>query len=626
MNVVDIQSFSVYFLTNSDYLRWFPVFLKRISVLVTSFAVLLGGLTFGAAPASAAISGAGIDPSTWAAGSTVNALVTWTESDATANDGTSQKSFANGGQYLSVEVGWGWTMASKNPSNAAVPYTASWSAGTKQYSCNTTPPIVFSSPGFGGAGEGNIECLVRRSSNDASNPGQQVVLSNTDSEYFTLAAGSTITVGFVGGQVTAPASGPAADTWRIISLAYGGGSTTGKTTTVRTVVPGPDGALPEAPPTIRLDINGNGGVCTPSFVEGEQGTWSTAPTADKCTFGSRKLIGFSTSPTLAPGSVFVPPGGDVYFLTANLLYAIWAATPASAPQEVVATAGVNEVTITWKAPADLGASSILNYLVQANPSGRVCVTSTVRDQNPLTCTMSLAATNTKYTFDVQALNAAGWGEKSAASNAVSPYNLVLRDVSRSQDRILFIKTGSTLNVTGRAPGVPQGTVVTPQIKIGNGQWASETRGLPKVGRDQSITWSKKFKKSINNQPVQVRLTVLGASAEATPVKIGMRAGVPTASRNVKVTFTEARIPSQRRVQVSWEASANDGGSPITFYEVSLRVREDSLPATCRVPAGKKLTCTLNTGVLERRKKYTVNVTATNTNGRSNPAKVDFRQP
>lgn len=601
---------------------------KHISVLVTSFAVLAGGLTFGAAPASAAISGAGIDPSTWAAGSTVDTLVTWTESDATANDATSQKSFATGGQYLSVEVGWGWTMANKNPSNRAVAYTASWNDRTKQYSCNTTPPIVFSSPGFGNVG-GSIECLVRRSSfdqNEASDPGQQVVLSNTVSNYFTLAAGNTITVGFAGGQVTAPAAGPAADTWRIISLAYGGGSTTGKTTTVRTVVPGPDGSIPEAPPTIRLDINGNGGVCTPSFVEGEQGTWGTAPTADKCAFGSRQLIGFTTSLSPTPGSVFVPPGGDVYFLTANLLYAIWAATPASAPQEVVATAGVNEVTITWKAPADLGASSILNYLVQANPSGRVCVTSTVRDQNPLTCTMPLAATNTKYTFDVQALNAAGWGEKSAASNAVSPYNLVLRDVSRSQDRILFFKTGSTLNVTGRAPGVPQGTVVTPQIKIGSGQWASENRGLPKVGRDQSITWSKKLKKSVNNQPVQVRLTVLGASAEATPVKIGARAGVPTAPRNVKVTFTEARIPSQRRVQVSWEASANDGGSPITLYEVSLRVRENSMPATCRVPAGKKLTCTLNTGVLEKRKKYTVNVTATSASGQSKPAKVGFQRP
>lgn len=602
---------------------------KRISVLVTSFVVLVGGLTFGVAPASASISGAGIDPSTWAAGSTVDTLVTWTESDATANNSTSQATYALGGQYLSVEVGWGWTLANKNPSNAAVPYTASWSAGTKQYSCNTTPPIVFSSPGFGGAGDGNIECLVKRSSADqdnASDPGQQVVLSNAGGKYFTLAAGSTITVGFAGGQVTAPASGPAADTWRIISLAFGGGSTTGKTTTVRTVVPGPDGAAPPPPPSVRLDINGNGGVCTPSFVEGEQGTWGTAPTADKCTFGSRPLIGFSTSPSLAPGSVFVSPGGAVYFLAPNLLYAIWPSTPASAPQEVVATAGVNEVTITWKAPEDLGASSISNYLVQANPSGRVCVTSTVQDQNPLTCTMSLAATNTKYTFDVQALNAAGWGEKSAPSNAVSPYNLAVGDVSRSQDRILFIKTGSTLNVTGRAPGVPQGTIVTPQIKIGSGQWASETRDLPKVGRDQSITWSKKLKKSVNSQPVQVRLTVLGASAESSPVKIGARTGVPTAPRNVKVTFTEARIPSQRKVQVSWEASANDGGLPITSYEVSLRVRENSVSATCRFPANKQLTCTLSTGVLEQRKKYTVNVTAINARGKSNPAKADFRKP
>lgn len=570
-------------------------------MLVTTFAVLAGGLTFGAAPANAAITGESIDPVEWQPGATNLTTVKWTDSLA--------KTGLDLNKVVYVEVEWEWN--------------ATFTTGTTQSTVSGTTAtcpqgITFSSPGFTFTGRPN--CVILN-----SGAGQQkyVVLQDLDgSNRFDYAGGQEITVTFPSAVITA-STVPQRYRWTVKSMVAINVSS--NFAYLYPFVPSADGTAP-APPPIRLDINGNGGVCTPSFVEGEQGTWGTAPTADKCTFDSRRLIGFSTSPTLASGSVFVPPGGAVYFLTPNLLYAIWPSTPASAPQEVVATAGVNEVTITWKAPADLGASSISNYLVQANPSGRVCVTSTVRDQNPLSCTMSLAATNTKYTFDVQALNAAGWGEKSAASNAVSPYNVVMGEVSRTQDRILFVKTGSTLSVKGRAPGIAQGTVVTPQIKIGSGQWVTETRDLPRVGRDQSISWSKKLKKSVNNQPVQVRLTVLGASVESTPVKIGARAGVATAPRNVKVTFTEARIPSQRKVQVSWGASANDGGLPITSYEVSLRVREDSLPATCRVPANKQLTCTLNTGVLEKGKKYTVNVTAINAKGQSKPAKVEFRRP
>jgi hypothetical protein len=589
-------------LSNSYYLRWFPVLRKRISVLVTTIAVLAGGITFGAAPANAAITGESIDPVEWQPGATNLTTVKWTDSLT--------KTGLDLNKVVYVEVEWDWN--------------ATFTTGTTQSTVSGTTAtcpqgITFSSPGFTFTGQPN--CVIRN-----SGAGQQkyVVLQDRDgSNLFDYAGGQEITVTFPSAVITA-STVPKRYRWTVKSMAAINVSS--NFAYLYPFVPSADGTVP-APPPIRLEINGNGGVCTPSFVEGEQGTWGTAPTADKCTFGSRQLIGFSTSPTLASGSVFVPPGGPVYFLTPNLLYAIWASTPASAPQDVVATAGVNEVNISWKAPADLGASSISNYLVQAKPSGRVCVTSTVRDQNPLTCTMSLAATNTKYTFEVQALNGAGWGAKSAASNEVSPYNVVLGEVSRTQDRVLFIKTGSTLDLKGRAPGVPQGTVVTPQIKIGSGQWTSETRNLPKVGRDQSITWSKKLNKAVDNQPVQVRLTVLGASAESTPVKVGARAGVPTAPRNVKVTITEDRIPAQRKLQVSWVASANDGGSPITSYEVSAQLFNNSLPVTCRVNASQPLTCTLrvNVGALDKRKTYTAKVTATNARGQSQPAMVDFRR-
>ena len=72
---------------------------------------------------------------------------------------------------------------------------------------------------------------------------------------------------------------------------------------------------------------------------------------------------------------------------------------------------------------------------------------------------------------------------------------------------------------------------------------------------------------------------------------------------------------------------HDGGSPITSYEVSAQLFDNSLPVTCRVNADQPLACTLrgNVRALDRQKTYTVKVTATNARGKSKPAKADFRR-
>lgn len=608
MNVVDIQSFSVYFMTNSDYLRWFPVLPKRISVLVTSFAVLVGGLTFGAAPASAAISGAGIDPSTWAAGSSQQAVVEWAEStgSTTATDANSRRQYSinsgSSGEYISVEVGWGWTLQGRTNSGTIASYEAIWNNTASSYTCSGvgSPSVVFSSTGFGNSG-GNVKCLVKRStmgptspSGSSSDPGQQVVLGNGSSSYFTLAAGSTVTVTFASGAVTAPALGPASDTWRIISLATSTAPSTTQTTTVRTVVPGPDGEVPQPPPIIRLDINGNGGVCTPSFVEGEQGTWGKAPTADKCTFGSRQLQGFSTSPTLAPGSVFVPPGGSVYFLTDNLLYAIWTQSQASAPQDVVATAGLNSVKVTWKAPSDPGSSSITNYLAQATPSGKVCITRPT-DANMLACDFNLPATNTKYAFKVQALNGAGWGPSSTESAAVSPYDF--RDITASRPNVLLGLGGSRVEASGSAPGLA-GKAVNAEFKVGSAKaWTTQANAAA-VNAQGKFSWSRKFGPSLNKQNVTVRFTYGADLVSGTYVLArGGQAGSLTAPRNIKVENVVNKI------KVSWDPPKFDGGEKITGYTI------------CAVPGRGGTTCRSETGTegtfwnLNTRQTYTITVSA-----------------
>ena len=90
-----------------------------------------------------------------------------------------------------------------------------------------------------------------------------------------------------------------------------------------------------------------------------------------------------------------------------------AAAP-SAPQNVTATAGNAEATVTWSAPASSGSFPITTYEVRSTPTGRTCLVSA------RTCTITGLTNGTTYTFEARALNGAGWGPWSTPSNTVTP--------------------------------------------------------------------------------------------------------------------------------------------------------------------------------------------------------------
>ena len=90
-----------------------------------------------------------------------------------------------------------------------------------------------------------------------------------------------------------------------------------------------------------------------------------------------------------------------------------AATP-GAPTIGTATAGNQQVTVAFTAPASDGGSAIIDYTVTSNPSGFTATGA----GSPLTVT---GLTNgTAYTFTVTARNANGTGTASSASTSVTP--------------------------------------------------------------------------------------------------------------------------------------------------------------------------------------------------------------
>lgn len=86
-----------------------------------------------------------------------------------------------------------------------------------------------------------------------------------------------------------------------------------------------------------------------------------------------------------------------------------------APDNVAATAGNAQATVTWTAPTDDGGAPITGYTVTGDPGGSCSVAGTVT-----ACTITGLTNGTEYTFTVVATNVAGDSPLSAASESVTP--------------------------------------------------------------------------------------------------------------------------------------------------------------------------------------------------------------
>ena len=403
-----------------------------------------------------------------------------------------------------------------------------------------------------------------------------------------MSSTATISVAIPAGQVTAPTVART-DSWLVggYYLNYTPSRQAEPTTTAVAV-----DSAGNPIPLVTLDIDANGGQCTTNRVTGYQGTWALAPDTNSCQKPGATFTGFNTS---ADGSgLTIAPGGNLHLTNDNRLYAIYVSPRVpGAPTDVVAVPGRNKVTVSWKAPADPGSFAITNYLAQATPSGKVCVTRQ-SDADMLTCTFDLPATNTRYSFSVQALNGAGWGDMSAASSAVSPYGF--GKVEASRPNILLGLAGTKVEASGAAPGLA-GKAVNAEFKVGSAKdWTTQANAAT-VNAEGKFSWSKKFGPSLNKQNVTLRFTYGADTVSGTYVLArGGQAGNLSAPRNVKVEN------DVNRVKVTWDPPKFDGGEKIIGYSMCAK----GAGTLCRnVPAdGQGVFQNLATG-----REYTITVAA-----------------
>lgn len=162
--------------------------------------------------------------------------------------------------------------------------------------------------------------------------------------------------------------------------------------------------------------------------------------------------------------------------------------PPSAPSQVIAQPGDAAASIAWTAPSSAGSFPITTYQVQVLPGGSSCMVAAPT----LGCEVLGLANGETYTASVRALNGAGWGPFSAASEPFTPAGPVVRSIAI---------TGSRGEVRGRSGVIVDGVTtdlagqeVLPRVRLA-GQGRYVTGRSVTISDEGSFTWQRRTGKT-----------------------------------------------------------------------------------------------------------------------------------
>ncbi len=215
-------------------------------------------------------------------------------------------------------------------------------------------------------------------------------------------------------------------------------------------------------------------------------------------------------------------------------------SPPSPPTAVTATPDGDDVVIAWRPPADDGGSDIAGYRIifegetfLFGPSRR---NARLFDAGP-----------GLFSFDVAVANAGAWSESvTVTARIVGPPSRP-RNVSRTVD-------GQTVTVTWNDSSDDGGGTLTYEVVVGS---------LRQTVSGNSAVFTNV---AVGRQDVKVRaINEAGRSSyrNGQAVQIERVELVPGPPRSVTATT------SGQRVNVSWQAPADAGTSPVTSYEVTV---------------------------------------------------------
>ncbi len=267
------------------------------------------------------------------------------------------------------------------------------------------------------------------------------------------------------------------------------------------------------------------------------------------------------------------------------------ATLPGAPQNVTATAGNGQVTVTWAAPASNGGSAIVGYTVTPY-IGTAAQAPTSVGPSTVSTTITGLTNGTKYTFKVLATNGVGAGPV-ATSAAVTPAT-----VPGVPQSVTATAGNGQVTVTWTAPASTGGSAitgytVTPYI-------GTTAQASTKLGASAISTIIKSLTNGTAYTFTVAATNGVGTGATATSALV-TPATLPGAPQNVTATAGNGQVT------VTWAAPASNGGSAIVGYTVTPYI---GTAAQAPTSVGPSTVSTTITG-LTNGTKYTFKVLATN---------------
>src|SRR5213595_937564 len=238
-------------------------------------------------------------------------------------------------------------------------------------------------------------------------------------------------------------------------------------------------------------------------------------------------------------------------------------TPPSAPQNLAATGGNAQVTLTWQAPASDGGSPITNYKIYRGgaPSTETLLTTV---GNVLTYTDSAVTNGVTYYYQVSAVSSPGEGAKSNEASATPNAPPPPPTPPSAPTNLVATGGNAQVGLTWQAPGSNGGSPIT-NYKIYRGGAPSTETLLTTVGAvtsytDTAVTNGVTYYyqvSAVNNVGEGPRSN----EASATPSAAPPPPSPPSAPQNLAATGGNAQVT------LTWQAPASNGGSPITNYKI-----------------------------------------------------------
>src|SRR2546422_1482833 len=241
------------------------------------------------------------------------------------------------------------------------------------------------------------------------------------------------------------------------------------------------------------------------------------------------------------------------------LYAGATSTVPSPPQNLQATGGNAQVSLSWSIPSNIGNSDITGYKIYRS-TGSGTETFLATTGNVLSYTDGSVTNSQTYYYKVTALNSAGESPQSNEANATPsapptapqpPTGLKATTVSPSQ-----------INLSWTAPGNNGGSAIT-GYKIERSTDGGTTWNI--IVASASHSWySDYFLSASTTYTYRVStINAMGTSApSSTASATTSPATVPDPPRYLTPTVVS---PSQ--INLSWWKPVNSGGSAITGYKI-----------------------------------------------------------